>query len=176
MEQHARPDNHYSGEYDPDMNDGLAGEPEPLHEWACPQCGATTRARMADAPALSAAMLAIVDFHGAMGQPFGGGGIEESELRIRLHREETQELVEALEAEDLAAAARELADVVYVAYGTAYSLGIPLDLVFAEVHRANMSKIGPTGPLFREDGKVLKPDGFIPPDVERVLRDAGVIE
>lgn len=28
------------------MNAGLA--PEPLHEWACPGCGATTRARMAD--------------------------------------------------------------------------------------------------------------------------------
>lgn len=27
-----------------------SGDGEPLHEWACPSCGATTRARMADHP------------------------------------------------------------------------------------------------------------------------------
>jgi hypothetical protein len=30
---------------------------EPLHEWACPDCGAVTRARMADRPVLREAEL-----------------------------------------------------------------------------------------------------------------------
>jgi len=45
------------------------------------------------------------------------------------------------------AIAQELADLVYVAYGTAlaYAYGIDLDAVIEEVHRANMSKLGDDG-------------------------------
>lgn len=35
-----------------------------------------------------------------------------------------------------------LADIVYVAYGTAVTYGIDLDMVLAGVHRSNMSKLG----------------------------------
>lgn len=112
----------------------------------------------------------LASFHEACGQPFGHGHISDSELRIRLHREETKELVDALEAGDLIGAARELADVVYVAYGTAHSLGLPLDALIAEVHRANMSKFGPDDrPVLDEGGKVLKGPHFRPPDIRWVL-------
>lgn len=44
--------------------------------------------------------------------------------------------------------------------------------VFAEVHLANMRKLGPDGlPLKREDGKVMKPVGWTPPEIKRVLAD-----
>lgn len=34
------------------LRTAIAATPgEPLHEWICPRCGATTRARMADRPA-----------------------------------------------------------------------------------------------------------------------------
>ena len=57
----------------------------------------------------------------------------------------------------LQAAAKELADLVYVVYGTADVLGIDLDRVLEEVHRSNMSKLGQDGkPVLRQDGKVLK--------------------
>lgn len=109
----------------------------------------------------------LAEFHEAFGQPYDHGHITDSELRIRLHREETRELVEALEAGDLLAAARELADVVY---GTAHSLGIPLAAVIAEVHRANMSKFGPDGrPVLDAGGKVLKGPHFRPPNVRWAL-------
>ncbi|MFF1701205.1 hypothetical protein [Streptomyces sp. NPDC058252] len=68
------------------------------------------------------------------------------------------------------ALAKELADVLYVVYGTADLLEIPLESVFAEVHRSNMSKIGPNGEVIRrEDGKILKPDTYREADVHGAL-------
>lgn len=71
---------------------------------------------------------------------------------------------------NLPEAADALADSTYVIEGSAHTLGVPLGDVFAEVHRANMQKL--TGPK-RADGKQLKPEGWQPPDVEGVLREAG---
>ena len=91
-------------------------------------------------------------------------------LRQRLLVEETTEVGEAVAEEDLAAIAQELADVVYVAYGTALTYGIDLDAVIAEVHRANMSKLDADGrPVHRSDGKVVKSSLYRPPDVAGVL-------
>lgn len=69
-----------------------------------------------------------------------------------------------------AALAKELADVLYVVYGTADLLEIPLEAVFAEVHRSNMSKVGPNGEVTRrEDGKILKPATYREADVHGAL-------
>lgn len=68
----------------------------------------------------------------------------------------------------LAPLAHELADLLYVTYGALDQLGIDADAVFAEVHRANLSKA--SGPK-RADGKQLKPEGWQPADVRRVLED-----
>jgi predicted HAD superfamily Cof-like phosphohydrolase len=59
-----------------------------------------------------------------------------------------------------------LCDLIYVVVGSAAAWGIDLDPFFAEVQRANMEKL--QGPK-REDGKQLKPEGWRPPDMERVL-------
>jgi predicted HAD superfamily Cof-like phosphohydrolase len=68
------------------------------------------------------------------------------------------------------ALAKELADVLYVVYGTADLLEIPLEAVFTEVHRSNMSKVGPNGQVIRrEDGKILKPDSYREADVHGAL-------
>jgi predicted HAD superfamily Cof-like phosphohydrolase len=91
-------------------------------------------------------------------------------IRQRLLDEEVAELAEAAQGGRLDEIARELADVVYVAYGTAISYGIDLDAVLAEVHRANMSKFGPDGRPVMRDGKVQKGPRFRPPDVAEVLR------
>jgi predicted HAD superfamily Cof-like phosphohydrolase len=112
----------------------------------------------------------LAEFHEAFGQPFGRPDLGNAELRRKLHVEEHEELIEALVDGDLVAIAQELADVVYVAYGTAHTLGIPLNAVVAEVHRANMSKFDESGrPILRQDGKVLKSDRFVPADVAGVL-------
>jgi predicted HAD superfamily Cof-like phosphohydrolase len=95
---------------------------------------------------------------------------EQAEVRQRLLEEEVAELAEAARGGELASLARELADVVYVAYGTAVAYGIDLDAVLAEVHRANMSKLDADGRPVMRDGKVQRGAGFRPPDVADVLR------
>lgn len=67
---------------------------------------------------------------------------------------------------------KELADVLYVTIGYAVTFGLPLKEVFAEVHKSNMSKLGPDGkPIYREDGKVLKGPDYKEPDLEKYFTD-----
>jgi predicted HAD superfamily Cof-like phosphohydrolase len=92
-------------------------------------------------------------------------------LRVALLEEEVGEFVAASERGDLIGIADALADIVYVAYGTALTYGIDLDGVLQEVHRSNMSKLNSDGkPLIRHDGKVLKSERYFPPDIESVIR------
>lgn len=63
-----------------------------------------------------------------------------------------------------------LADLDYVIEGTRLEFGIDGGPIAEEVHRANMSKVGGGQ---RSDGKILKPDGFVPPDIESALRRQG---
>lgn len=115
----------------------------------------------------TASMLA--EFHRVFAHPADTDELRRS-VRLVLHREEHEELVEALESGDRAAIARELADNEYVNYGTARVYGIDLDAAVAEVHRANMSKLGADGrPIQREDGKILKGPNFRPPDMTAAL-------
>jgi len=93
-------------------------------------------------------------------------GPDTRQLRIRLIQEEFDELREALESDDLPAVAKELADLLYVVYGTAVSYGIDMDPVFREVHRSNMSKVGGHK---REDGKWVKPPTYSPALIGPIL-------
>lgn len=88
------------------------------------------------------------------------------QLRVRLIHEEFAELQEAMAAQDLPAVAKELADLLYVVYGTAVSYGLDMDPVFREVHRSNLSKVGG---YKREDGKWVKPPTYSPADVQPLL-------
>lgn len=116
----------------------------------------------------------VKDFHRAFGQRIGSvpelPDSEERSLRIKLLIEEVAEYSEAENEHDLVEVADALADIIYIALGTAVSYGIPLDNVFEEVHRSNMAKLVDGKPLKREDGKVIKPAGWKPPDVEGVLK------
>ncbi|GLF95861.1 pyrophosphohydrolase domain-containing protein [Streptomyces yaizuensis] len=94
--------------------------------------------------------------------------------RQDLLAEEFAEVAEVAVTGPLDHLAQELADMVYIAYGTALVHGIDLDQVIAEVHRANMSKLGPEGtPVRRADGKVLKGPHYRAPDIASVLRRQG---
>ena len=94
--------------------------------------------------------------------------------RGQLLAEEAAEVAEVSVTGPLDRLAHELADVVYVAYGTALVHGIDLDAVIAEVHRSNMTKLGPGGHITRRpDGKVLKGDHYEAPDVAAILRRQG---
>lgn len=118
---------------------------------------------------------AVAEFHRAFDLPVREApGTEISDavanLRVALLEEEVGEFVAASEKRDLVGIADALADIVYVAYGTALTYGIGLDAVLAEVHRSNMSKLGRDGkPILRNDGKVMKSEQYVPPDVATVL-------
>lgn len=87
-------------------------------------------------------------------------------LRIRLIQEEFDELKESMAEGNLAALAKEMADLLYVVYGTAVSYGIDMEPVFREVHRSNLSKVGG---YKRDDGKWVKPPTYSPASIEPLL-------
>lgn len=105
--------------------------------------------------------------------------IRRAELRANLIMEETFETVmsltghkiyfdwgPAVDDPDLIGAIDGLIDLLYVTYGTALEMGIDLEPFWDEVHAANMRKVN--GPV-REDGKMLKPEGWVAPDIAGVL-------
>ena len=71
-----------------------------------------------------------------------------------------------MQGNNLPGIAKELADLLYVVYGTAVSLGIDMEPVFKEVHRSNMSKVGG---YKREDGKWVKPPTYSPAALQDIL-------
>lgn len=75
---------------------------------------------------------------------------------------------------NLVDAADALADIDYTVEGLRLELGINGAPIAAAVQAANMAKLGPDGkPIYREDGKVIKPEGWTPPDIEGELRRQG---
>jgi predicted HAD superfamily Cof-like phosphohydrolase len=117
---------------------------------------------------------AVKEFQQAFGQRVGDHpflpNANERELRMRLMKEEYKEYKKAEKANDLVNLASELADIIYIACGTAVSYGIPLNEVFEEVHKANMSKLIDGKVIRREDGKIQKPEGWKPADIESILK------
>jgi len=116
----------------------------------------------------------VEDFMEAMGQDvnavptFPEDDIQR--LRLDLIEEELDELHYAIDNKDMVEIADALGDLLYVVYGAGHAFGIDLDECFKEIHASNMSKLGPDGkPIKREDGKVLKPDTFFPPDLKSIL-------
>ena len=92
-------------------------------------------------------------------------------LRTDLIDEEVKELWDACDARDLVEIADALTDILYVTYGMAHALGIPIDECFAEVQASNMSKLGEDGkPIYREDGNVMKGPSYFKPDLKNVLQ------
>ena len=90
----------------------------------------------------------------------------QKQLRIRLIDEEINETVRAMDIGDLTSIADGIADSIVVLLGTAITYGIDIRPVWDIVHASNMAKVG--GPI-RQDGKVLKPAGWKPPNVAEEL-------
>ncbi len=94
------------------------------------------------------------------------------ELRIKLLTEEVQEYAEAARSGDLVEVLDALADIGYILAGTIINHGMQdiYDDAFNEVHRSNMSKLVDGKVIRREDGKVLKPEGWQPPQLAQFLQ------
>ena len=91
-------------------------------------------------------------------------------LRIDLIQEELNELEDAMKTKNLTEIADALTDILYVTYGAGYAYGINLDKCFAEVQRANMSKLGNDGkPIYNENGKVMKGPNYSKPNLKKFV-------
>lgn len=106
---------------------------------------------------------------------------EQVDLYTQLVGEEAgQELSEAMlqlvrrgpSPEAVAAVADAALDIIVVAIGLLYSLGLKPQPLWNEVKRSNMSKVNPTTGRVekRADGKILKPATFSPPDLLSLVR------
>lgn len=111
----------------------------------------------------------------------------QSALRARLLVEEVGEYLIALSEQDEAGVLDAITDLIYVAIGAGITFDLPLLQAWREVHRANMSKFpvcqdcdgggcgvcGSAGRIAILDshGKVMKPEGWEPPDIERILTE-----
>lgn len=103
-------------------------------------------------------------FMKACDQTVGKLNLEQYQLYCNLIKEEFDELCDSKTAvDDLDA----LVDILVVTIGAIHSLGADAEGAWKEVMRTNFAKIDhETGKVRkREDGKVLKPQGWTPPDL-----------
>ena len=87
-------------------------------------------------------------------------------------KEENEEYFEAANNNDMVEVADALGDMLYILCGTIIEHGMQhkIDEIFSEIQNSNMSKLGPDfRPIKREDGKVMKPATYSPPDLKTVL-------
>ena len=107
-------------------------------------------------------------FMRACDQTVGKMNEKQYAMYIKLINEEHQELLEASLAEDSVEQLDALIDILVVTIGAIHSAGYDAEGAWKEVMNTNFAKIDKeTGKVRkREDGKVLKPLGWVPPDLK----------
>lgn len=121
---------------------------------------------------------AVKEFHTAFEIGFSESTkaeLEESKyvLRYNLMKEENEEYLEAVQNKDIVEIADALGDMMYILCGTIIEHGLQdkIELVFDEIQRSNMSKLGEDSkPIYREDGKVMKGPNYFKPNFDKILR------
>jgi len=88
-------------------------------------------------------------------------------LYVKLINEESSELLESIAASDQVETLDALVDILVVTIGAIHSMGGDAEGAWREVMSTNFAKIDKeTGKVRkREDGKVLKPIGYSPPNL-----------
>jgi len=110
-------------------------------------------------------------FMKACNQTVGSVNLDQYALYLNLIKEEVQELEDSrLPVTDLDA----MIDILVVTIGAIHSMGADAEGAWNEVMRSNLAKIDPESGtvLKREDGKVLKPEGWTPPKLDPYLNEA----
>lgn len=107
----------------------------------------------------------------ACDQSVDGSDRNQYEMYLKLVTEEYKELQEAIITGNVQEQFDALLDIVVVSIGAMHSMGANPDGGWKEVMSTNFAKIDKeTGKVRkREDGKVLKPTGWVPPDLKPFL-------
>jgi len=101
-----------------------------------------------------------------------GGEFDEDQfnLYVTLIEEEANELAEAIAAHDQVETLDALIDILVVTIGAIHSMGSDAEGAWKEVMSTNFAKIGEDGKVRkREDGKVLKPIGWVSPNLTKFI-------
>ena len=104
----------------------------------------------------------------ACDQTVGERNLRQYELYYNLIKEEVAELMQAHNDGDRLEQLDALIDILVVTIGAIHSMGADAEGAWKEVMRTNFAKIDKdTGKVRkREDGKVLKPEGWQPPNLK----------
>ncbi len=107
-------------------------------------------------------------FMRACDQTVDNYNVDQFNLYVKLIEEEWKELTVAINNVDKVEALDALTDILVVTIGAAHSMGCDIEGAWKEVMRTNFAKIDKdTGKVRkREDGKVLKPVGWEPPNLK----------
>lgn len=115
----------------------------------------------------------VVEFHAKFGLPIPSDGPprnltpEEFEFRFKFLQEELAEYAAAVRDSNLVKAADALADIVYVALGTAAMQRLPFGDIWTAVQKANMAKVRAVSAAESKRGSaldVVKPAGWVGPE------------
>jgi len=106
-------------------------------------------------------------FMTACDQQVNTHSVSQYNMYLNLIKEEYTELNEAIQANDQVEQLDALIDILVVTIGAIHSAGFDGEGAWKEVMRTNFAKIDPTTGKVRkrEDGKVLKPEGWTAPDL-----------
>jgi len=110
-------------------------------------------------------------FMTACDQSVDGSDLSQYAMYIKLIDEEVGELHQAVLANDEVEQLDALIDILVVTIGAIHSAGFDAEAAWKEVMRTNFAKIDhETGKVRkREDGKVLKPLGWEPPNLKEFV-------
>jgi predicted HAD superfamily Cof-like phosphohydrolase len=110
-------------------------------------------------------------FMNACGQTVGNRNQDQFDLYLKLIQEEVEELQTAVNNNDRVEQLDALIDILVVTVGAVQSLGVDGEGAWKEVMSTNFAKIDSlTGRVRkREDGKVLKPVGWRPPELSKYI-------
>lgn len=104
--------------------------------------------------------------------------VDQFNLYFKLIKEEYKELRDAVDAGDQVEVLDAIVDILVVTIGAGHSMGADVEGAWNEVMRTNFAKIdSETGKVRRrKDGKVLKPEGWKPPELSSFLSNKDVDE
>ncbi len=111
-------------------------------------------------------------FMNACSQTTSEPNLQQYGMYLQLIEEEANELADAIKDNNPVEQLDALIDILVVTIGAIHSMGADGEGAWNEVMRTNFAKIDPeTGKVRkREDGKVLKPEGWQPPELSQFLK------